>query len=149
MHELFNLRHASARNAIERIFGVLKRRFRILLLAPEYNLIIQAKIPAALCSIHNFIRLHDVDEGELPEERNLHDQDHNIFDHGGAFVEENPEEANVEMARLRDQIARSMWEDYQQILLERGMVQDPSDEWSDEELLDEELPDDDDNENHL
>ena len=29
--ELFNLRHASvARNAIERIFGILKQRFRIL-----------------------------------------------------------------------------------------------------------------------
>jgi hypothetical protein len=148
MHELFNLRHASTRNIIEHTFGVLKQRFRILLLAPEYDLIIQAKIPAALCSIHNFIRLNDVDEGELPEERNLHDQDHNIFDHGRAFVEENPEE-DVEMARLWDQIARSMWEDYQQILLERGMVQGPSDEWSDEGLLDEELPDDNDNENYL
>ena len=40
---------------------------------------------------------------------------------GGAFVKENPEEANVEMARLQDQIAWSVWEDYQQILLERGI----------------------------
>ena len=57
--ELFNLRHASARNVIERIFRVLKRRFRILLLAPEYTLHIQARIPAALCAIHNFIIKHD------------------------------------------------------------------------------------------
>ena len=53
--ELFNLRHAQARNVIERIFGVLKRRFRILLLAPEYNIEIQNRIPAALAALHNFI----------------------------------------------------------------------------------------------
>jgi len=45
--ELFNLHHASARNVIERIFGVLKRHFCILLLAPEYSLDIQAQIPTA------------------------------------------------------------------------------------------------------
>jgi hypothetical protein len=143
MYELFNLRHTSARNVIERIFGVLKQRFRILLLAPEYDLNIQAKIPAALCAIHNFIWINDADEGSLPEERNLHDQDHNI----GVFVGENLEEDNNEMARRRDQIAQSMWEDYQQILIERDMVYG-LEEWSDEELLDEELLDDD-NENHL
>ena len=32
-YELFNLRHAQARNIIERIFGVLKNRFQILRLA--------------------------------------------------------------------------------------------------------------------
>ena len=40
--ELFNLRHASAHNVIECIFGVLKRRFRILHLAPEYDMEVQA-----------------------------------------------------------------------------------------------------------
>jgi hypothetical protein len=28
--ELYNLRHSSLRNAIERIFGIVKRRFRVL-----------------------------------------------------------------------------------------------------------------------
>ena len=140
MYELFNLRHASARNVIERIFGVLKRRFRILLLAPEYDLNTQAKIPAALCAIHNFIQINDADEGSLPKERNLHDQDHNISD--GVFVGENLEGDDNEMARRRDQIAQAMWEDYQQILIERGIVYGLEDsEWSDEELPDEELSD--------
>ena len=35
--ELFNLRHAQAQNVIEHIFGVLKRRFRILVIPPEYS----------------------------------------------------------------------------------------------------------------
>ena len=36
--ELFNLCHASARNVVERIFGILKRRFRILCIPPEYGM---------------------------------------------------------------------------------------------------------------
>ena len=43
--ELFNLRHASARNVIERIFSVIKRRFHILLLPPKYSIEVQAFIP--------------------------------------------------------------------------------------------------------
>ncbi|KAH7917939.1 hypothetical protein BV22DRAFT_1025469 [Leucogyrophana mollusca] len=54
--ELLNLRHVSACNVIKCIFGVLKRHLRILLLAPEYGLDIQGRVPAALCAIHNFLR---------------------------------------------------------------------------------------------
>ena len=57
--ELFNLQHASARNVIERIFNILKRRFGILHLPPEYTMDIQEKIPPALCALHNFIQCHN------------------------------------------------------------------------------------------
>ena len=40
--ELFNLRHASLRNVIERIFGVLKHQFHVLQLPLEYSMDIQA-----------------------------------------------------------------------------------------------------------
>ena len=53
--ELFNLRHASARNVIEWIFGVLKSKFWILQLAPEYSIDIQTRIPVALATVYNFI----------------------------------------------------------------------------------------------
>jgi hypothetical protein len=36
--ELFNLRHASLRNVIERIFGVLKRKYQILKTPSEYSI---------------------------------------------------------------------------------------------------------------
>ncbi len=126
MQELFNLRHASARNVIERIFGVLKQRFRILLLAPEYSLNIQAQIPVALCSIHNFIRIHDPGEGPNLEERDLHNQDYHIFD-TAEDLEEEPGQG-VGMSAKRDQIPHEMWVDYQQILMERGAVIDQSEE---------------------
>ena len=60
--EIFNLRHARLRNMIERIFGVLKRRFQVLLLAQEYSFGTQAKIIPAVAALHNFIIDHDPSE---------------------------------------------------------------------------------------
>lgn len=121
--ELFNLRHASARNVIERIFGVLKRRFRILLLAPEYSLEIQARIPAALCAIHNFIRTHDsADEATFAGNDN---GDGNApFDDYAA-----PGPAAVdEPSERRDHIAQSMWDTYLAVRMERGINDDNDDQ---------------------
>jgi hypothetical protein len=60
--ELFNLRHSSARNIIERIFGIMKNQFAILTIAPHYSMDVQARLAPALAAIHNFIRLYDPDE---------------------------------------------------------------------------------------
>lgn len=60
--ELYNLRHARLRNAIEQIFGVMKKRFRVLLLTQEYSFATQAQIIPALAVLHNFISLHDPGE---------------------------------------------------------------------------------------
>jgi DDE superfamily endonuclease len=68
--ELFNLRHAQAQNVVEHIFGVLKHWFCILLIGPEYNPKIQARIVSALCTIHNFICIYNPKEGELVETQN-------------------------------------------------------------------------------
>lgn len=68
--ELFNLHHAQAQNVIERIFGVVKQKFRIMIAAPEYSLEKQAKIILAICVLHNFIRVHDpedIDEADMAE----------------------------------------------------------------------------------
>ena len=116
--ELFNLRHASLWNVVEHIFGVLKRRFQILQIAPEYNINIQARIPAALCAIHNFIRRHDPNEGPLPESRESSDNDRNNqceADHLAEAGEEQGTEASIR----HDRIAQQMWDDYQQILADR------------------------------
>src|SRR5882757_1663520 len=81
--ELFNLRHASARNVVERIFGALKKRFNILTHPPEYDMDIQARVPPATAALHNFIFEHDPEEveevsqtpdpnpGNLPAERDF------------------------------------------------------------------------------
>ena len=58
-YELFNFRHSSLRNVIERAFGVLKARFSILKSIPSYSLRRQKLIPIACCTLHNFIRRED------------------------------------------------------------------------------------------
>jgi hypothetical protein len=141
--ELFNLRHASARNVIEHIFGVLKRRFRILLLAPEYNLEIQARIPAALCSIHNFIRTHASDFDQFDEDKDLPPQ--YIDDHDDHDI---PEAATLwpeEPSARRDQIAQQMWDDYVEICNERDREaqEDDDEDENEDEDDDDEFEDDD------
>jgi hypothetical protein len=54
-YELFNLRHAQLRNAIERIFGVLKARFKILREASKYPYEKVTMIVYACCTLHNVI----------------------------------------------------------------------------------------------
>jgi hypothetical protein len=115
---------------IERIFGVLKRRFRILLLAPEYSLDIQARIPTALCAVHNFIRMHDKEEGQLVENgtSDIIDSDHHDYPQPGGMAEA---EDDTDAKIMRNRIAQAMWDDYQCVLTER-MVDSDVDEDSDD-----------------
>jgi hypothetical protein len=110
--ELFNLRHASARNVVERIFGILKRRFRILIIPPEYDMGIQARIPAALCALHNFIRHHDPSDIEdYSETDNIPGSHANTAI--GDLATRAINGAERDRAHLkRDQIAKEMWDSY-------------------------------------
>ena len=53
--ELFNYRHSSLRNVIERCFDVLKARFLVLKMMPRYKPCRQGNVMRACCTIHNFI----------------------------------------------------------------------------------------------
>jgi len=55
-NEIFNFTHSSLRNVIERCFGVLKMKWRILLGIPAYPPHVQTKIIVACMALHNFIR---------------------------------------------------------------------------------------------
>ena len=48
--ELYNLQHAQACNVVEQIFGVLKKWWDILNQPPQYDISIQAHIPAGLAA---------------------------------------------------------------------------------------------------
>jgi hypothetical protein len=58
--ELFNLRHASLRNVIERQFGVFKRCFKIIRTALEFPLSIQTRLIYALIGLNNFITRNNI-----------------------------------------------------------------------------------------
>ncbi|KAL6223547.1 hypothetical protein ACLB2K_006932 [Fragaria x ananassa] len=74
--ELFNLRHASLRNVIERIFGIFKSRLTIFKVAPPFPFQTQAESP----------RNDDEDE-----EDNNEDQDDDIMNNEEYMIGENQE----------------------------------------------------------
>jgi hypothetical protein len=53
------------RNAIERIFGVVKRKFKILGQVAEYSIDTQVDLVLAITGLYNFIRQHEDIEEEL------------------------------------------------------------------------------------
>jgi hypothetical protein len=107
--ELFNFRHVQLRNHVERIFGLFKRRFWVLLQAPEYPLDAQAQLVPALVVLHNFIRIHD--PNDLPEDDNAQGHAYGNAD-DGQYHHNNVDVRDV-AARFRDGIAQKMWQDYQ------------------------------------
>ncbi|XP_040994226.1 putative nuclease HARBI1 [Juglans microcarpa x Juglans regia] len=110
--DLFNYRHSSLRNVIERTFGVLKKRFRILNLMPPYLPTRQRYLIIACCTIHNFIRM------VTPNDRDFLVYS-NPDDYPGMDANQNTsEETHVPdmsiasaqaMAARRDAIALPMW----------------------------------------
>jgi hypothetical protein len=113
--ELFNLRHSQLRNVIERAFGVLKRRFRVLKDHNEYDTKTQAQLVPALCAIHNFIMTFDPDDiGDLEE------GDATGGDNGRPEDEADGDEGSS--VELRDGIALRMWEQYQGELRQRRRI---------------------------
>ena len=113
---LFNLWHASARNVIEHIFGVLKCCFWILLLAPEYSLQVQARIPAAFCVVDNFIKVYDPAEDDINDH---HDNYNNpTFDHDQVAAAAAAAEIDTPSSK-HNHIAQDMWDDYQVVLQDR------------------------------
>jgi hypothetical protein len=139
------LRHSSLHNAVERIFGILKCRFRILLLAPEYPIESQAKIPAALCALHNFILKHEpsssdsdgLDDEDLDDLDDLLDLENNnsvtqndaASNGPGGPVAADDGDSDEDILKMRDEIASEMWADYQEVLRQRelGLIQDEPD----------------------
>ncbi|KAG6530874.1 hypothetical protein ZIOFF_004635 [Zingiber officinale] len=105
--ELFNLRHFSLHNAIERAFGVLKNRFPILAEMSRYDVETVSEIVLACYILHNFLVDFDPDEEIIAQvDRDLMN---NESDHGLA----NGAIARGEDGRrgeiLRDSIAAQMW----------------------------------------
>ena len=71
--EFFNMKHVSARNVIERCFGLLKMRWRILRSQSLYPVNTQCRIITTCCLLHNLIRREifvDPLEHELNEIQN-------------------------------------------------------------------------------
>ncbi|KAL0404507.1 UNVERIFIED_CONTAM: hypothetical protein Sradi_2091500 [Sesamum radiatum] len=105
--EFFNMKHASARNVIERTFGLLKVRWAILRSPSFYGIDDQNRIIIACCLLHNFIR----------EEMSVEPLESMLNETISPSNAENTEyigivETNSVWNCWRNEIARSMYNDW-------------------------------------
>jgi hypothetical protein len=97
----------SLQNVIERIFGVLKRQWKILGgKGCEYSIDTQIDLFCALVRLYNFGKQCGEDESFLNKSFN----DINIEESQGEIVEV---VENKRMDKKRDNIVEKMWSDYQ------------------------------------
>lgn len=128
LQELFNLRHASLRNVIERTIDIAKAKFKLPVAMPNgFDYLMQIRLVIAAISVVNFIR-----HWNICEEQRVHDQDEvfasielgglydpHILDDIDNDEEENDGDVIAHFIRddqstsdWSDQIANSMWADY-------------------------------------
>ena len=108
--DLFNYRHSSLSIVIERCFGVLKARFPILKLMPNYPLKRQRQIPIACCVLHNFIR-KEARRDRMFEEFQVEDM---IIDSKNTTAPNIDMSAKniAQMGDIRDKIATDLWQNF-------------------------------------
>lgn len=120
--ELFNLRHAQLRNCVERIFGIVKKRFEYVRVGPYpgRSILDQKRILMACFVLHNFILAHG--EQPLSTEPQLLQSDGYIGNDDVSGIEYKVPgfEEDEGMLKFRDEIAEDMWQDYLELLEHRG-----------------------------
>ena len=112
--KLFNLRLASLRTAIERAFGVFKKRFPIIVSTTEPNYCIdtQNEIILACCILHNYLMGVDPDESLIAEVDE--EVSHSHRERVGPTPREDDEDAR-QGDIIRDSIALALWQNYVQM----------------------------------
>ncbi|CAN1316271.1 Protein ALP1-like [Linum perenne] len=104
--EYYNMKHASARNTIERAFGVLKMRWAILRDTTWFSTRVVTQIINACVLLHNFIKR---EQGVDIFERNYRDSEPDF--HETADVELiSTVQPSTEWTKFRNNLAVEMWE---------------------------------------
>lgn len=116
---------------MERIFGVLKKRFKCIRSIPEYSLHNQALIVYAITAIHNVIREYkDADEeSDMWEVTDTQDQPDvqggtGTNDEDATGLDKQYYTASQAMNNKRDKMAEEMWAQYQEYMEMNNTVQD-------------------------
>jgi hypothetical protein len=106
--ELFNLRHSSLKVTVERAFGSLKRRFKILDDAvPFFPFPTQVEVVVAACIIHNWVIEDGGNDLIISENDDLPSITHQTSTYGQATE-------YTFMVNFRQELANAMWADRQQ-----------------------------------
>ncbi|XP_011627341.1 uncharacterized protein LOC105421508 [Amborella trichopoda] len=110
--ELFNLRHSSLWNVIERVFSVLKKRFPLLKVATPYPYETQVKIVVAACTVHNHIQTITGGDDWLYEEYDRDLACGSVERTNIEYNDVNPQADKNDDNELRDRIAKVLWDGY-------------------------------------
>ncbi|PLW30275.1 hypothetical protein PCANC_23353 [Puccinia coronata f. sp. avenae] len=113
--ELYNLRHSSLRNVVERLFGCLKEKFKILTTPSEHSIEQQVQLVYALATLWNFLRNHQqLDDNQILMDdkafNNRSDEETNPTPHLRSAVED------ASMGSRRARICEKLWSQYQTYL---------------------------------
>ncbi|XP_061343787.1 uncharacterized protein LOC133289801 [Gastrolobium bilobum] len=103
--EFFNMKHSSARNVIERCFGMLKGRWAIVRSKSFYPVKTQCRITTACCLLHNHIRREITMDPLEAAEVNIHQGEDEI---GGNDMITHVESSNA-WSLQRDEMAHNMF----------------------------------------
>ncbi|KAL6638019.1 hypothetical protein ACP70R_025591 [Stipagrostis hirtigluma subsp. patula] len=104
--ELFNMKHSSARNTVERSIGLLKLRWGVMRNGSYYPTDTQTAIILACCYLHNFIRQQMTSD---PLEPHL---DAFLENQGNSIGVIDRTESSAEWTEFRDALATSMWDSW-------------------------------------
>ncbi|CAM0943673.1 unnamed protein product [Alopecurus aequalis] len=111
--ELFNLRHARARNMVKRTFGLWKKRWAILRSQSFFKIEDQIRIINACCVLHNFAR----DRQREMDDILLQEVDNDIANAPIEVLDDvdliKSVEVSTEWTEFREQLANDMLADYQ------------------------------------
>ena len=124
--ELFNLRHSQLRVAVERIFGVVKKKFKILSKEAEYSIRKQIQLVTAITALYNFVcsrdRYLDPDFYRRPR-KPLQNPIPTLTPPPTRVTTLTTTPSETKRAQnRRDLIATKMWEDYQKIISTRAQA---------------------------
>ena len=122
--ELFNLRHSSARNVIEQIFGVIKSCFQVIATGFKYNISTQVKVIMVMTFLHNFIRVTEPRNSCLSEDsldrlngsNSLDTQQPDTVEYGTSHTSGITRAEASRASIKREEIAQQMWNNYQKAL---------------------------------
>jgi len=102
---------------IERIFGIIKKRWDILNHSPQFDMSVQARIPPACASLHNFIMKHDKNVNDLVTAYGEPETHNGVEDFGTLAQCHVTRQEKQRAEALCDNIAQAMWDSYQDLLL--------------------------------
>ena len=122
--ELYNYRHSSLQMVIERSFGILKARFPILNLMPNFKPIRQWYVVIMCCALHNFIHMNNRSDelfrtigesdgqGSATNGEGSGDVGASTSSATQRHVVEMSSASKKAMGQLRDNVTNTMWDDY-------------------------------------